>query len=187
MPKGALKAAVDQLTKEVSTRVLGKRKLSEFKDCDSVALGNEVEFCCEIFDRLHQGKWFNSWLIMAAMQISDRPSFVRYGKSVPLDELGRNNRMKSIKRPLAGWAREIRDAKDVYGDAGALVRFRPLNHNDKHFSLLEFNEREKKIRHYDSMANKDVIEGTGKPTRVGRLVQVSIPLRTKRGMLLTPL
>jgi hypothetical protein len=47
-----------------------------------------------------------------------------------------------------------------------------LNNYDKHFTLLEINEREEKIRHYDSMADKGVIDGTGKLTRVGRLVQV---------------
>lgn len=62
-----------------------------------------------------------------------------------------------------------------------MVHFRPLNHNDNHFTLLEINEREEKIRHYDSMADKDVIEGTAKLTRVGRLVQVRYFFEGQRG------
>jgi hypothetical protein len=182
MPTGTLNAAVDELAEGVSTKVLGKRKL---EDTDSVAVDNGVELFCDIFDRLRQGKWFNAWTIMAAMQISDRPFFVRYGYSVPLDERGRNNRWKPVKRPLAGWAREIstlrQEAKDVGADAGALVHFRPLNHKNNHFTLLEINEREEQIRHYDSMAKKDVIEGTAKLTRVGKLVQVRYSFKDKEG------
>jgi hypothetical protein len=57
-------------------------------------------------------------------------------------------------------------------DAVRLVHFRPLNHNNNHFTFLEINEREEKIRHYNLIADRGVIEGTAKPTRVGRLVQV---------------
>jgi hypothetical protein len=169
--KGTLNAAINELTEDISFKVLGKRKL---EDSDSIAVDSGVELSCDIFRRLRQGEWFNAWNIRAAMQISDRPFFVRYGHSVPLDELGRNNRIKPIKRPLAGWAREIstlrQEAKDVGGDAGALIHFRPLNHNNNHFTLLEINEGEEKIRHYDSMVNKDMIEGIAKLTRVGKLV-----------------
>jgi hypothetical protein len=87
------------LTEDVSTKVLGKRKL---EDDDSVAVDNRVEYSCDIFRRLRQGEWFDARTIKAAMQIPDRPFFVRYGHSVPLDELGRNNRMKPVKKPLAG-------------------------------------------------------------------------------------
>lgn len=124
MPIGILNAAVDQLTEDVSTKVLGKHKL---EDDDSVAVGNRVEYSCDIFRRLRQGEWFDAWTIKAAMQISDRPFFVRYGHSVPLDELGRNNRMNPVKKPLAGWAGEIRtlrqEAKD---ECGGCRRFGPL-------------------------------------------------------------
>jgi hypothetical protein len=119
------------------------------------------------------------------MQISDTPFFVTYDYSIHLDEPGRNNRMKPVKRPLAGWIRKTTDlrdkAKDTFGDAVRLVHFRPLNHNNNHFTLLEINEREEKIRHYNSMADKGVIEGTAKLTRVGRLVQVRYSFGTGDG------
>ncbi len=54
-----------------------------------------------------------------------------------------------------------------------MVYLCPLNHNNNHFTWLEINEREGKIRHYDSRANKGVIDGKVKLTRVGKLVQVS--------------
>jgi hypothetical protein len=46
MLKGTLNAAVNRLTEDVSTRVLGKRKL---EDEDSVAAANGVELFCGIF------------------------------------------------------------------------------------------------------------------------------------------
>jgi hypothetical protein len=55
-------------------------------------------------------------------------------------------------------------------DAVRLIYFRPLNHNNNHFTLLEINEREEKIRHYNLMADRGVIESTAKLIRVGRLV-----------------
>jgi hypothetical protein len=44
---------------------------------------------------------------MTAIQISNRPPFVRYGYNVLLDESERKSKVKPIKMPLAGWAREI--------------------------------------------------------------------------------
>lgn len=145
-------------------------------DGDSVTVKDGVEFSCDVFSRLRQGEWFDAWTIMMAMEISDRPSFVRYGYSVPLDETGRNGRMKPIKKPLTGWAQKITtfgdEARDTFGDDVRLVYFCPLNHYSNHFTLLEINEREGKIRHYDSMADKGIIDGIPKLTRVGTLVQV---------------
>jgi hypothetical protein len=111
---------------------------------------------------------------MAIMQIFDTPFFVIYDYSIHLDEPGRNDRMKFIKRPLAGWTRKIIDfrdkVKDTFGDVIRLIHFRPLNHNNNYFILLEINEREEKIRHYNLMIERGVIEGTAKLTRVSRLV-----------------
>jgi hypothetical protein len=53
------------------------------------------------------------------------------------------------------------------------VYFCPLNSNNNHFTLLEINEREKKIYYYNSMADQGVIDGTVKLTRVGKMVVVS--------------
>jgi hypothetical protein len=39
------------------------------------------------------------------------------------------------------------------------VYFGPLNSNNNHFTLLEINEREQKIYHYDSMASQGIVDG----------------------------
>jgi hypothetical protein len=58
----------------------------------------------------------------------------------------------------------------VYKDIEALVYFRPLNRNDIHFNLLKINKLKKKIRYYNSMADKDIIKGKAKLTRVNKLI-----------------
>lgn len=96
------------------------------------------------------------------MLISDRPWYVRYGLSILLYEDG-SEKKKKAKDPLASWAKEIEDDRRKIGNAPnfltSLVYYRPINHGD-HFSLLEVNERKRMIRHYDSNASKDIINGT---------------------------
>ena len=168
-----MNGAVEQLIQDVRTKVLGKRKIREG---DSVAINNGVELDCNIFQRLLNEEWLDAWTIFAAMQISDMPFFVHHGYSLPLEEPGRNGRIKPIKRPLSGWARKItdfrKDARERLGNSTRMVYFSPLNHSNTHFTLLEINEREEVIRHYDSMASKGVIAGALKLTRVQKLVEV---------------
>ena len=91
--------------------------------------------------------------------MSDKPSFVRHGYSVPFDQFEpfrKNGTMGRVSRPLAGWMKKVEtfrsEAQDQQGDGIRLVYFCPLNSNNNHFSLLEINEQERKIYHYDSMA-----------------------------------
>jgi hypothetical protein len=185
MPEGSLNVAVDRLIEDVSTKVLGKRKL---EDDDTITVNGGVELPCNIFDRLRHGEWFDAWTIRAAMEMSDKPPFVRYGHSVPLDEpvqkTDENGEKRIIpvpvKRPLMRWGNKIREfrkaAQDMHGDEIRLVYLCPLNQDINHFTLLEINEREEKIRHYDSRARKGVIDGRTTTTRVRKLVQVSYSL-----------
>ena len=175
MPIGSLNIAVDRLIDDVSTKVLGKRKL---EDDDSVAVDGGLELSCNIFNMLRRGKWFDAWLVMAGMKMSDKPSFVRYGYSVPLDQFERfsGSSTRPVSRPLAGWRKKVErfssEAQIQLGRGIRLVHFCPLNRKN-HFTLLEINERERKIYHYDSMADHGVIDGKVKLTRVGKIVQVS--------------
>jgi len=128
-----------------------------------------------MFDRLRHGEWFDAWLLLAAAKISDKPFFVRYGYSVPLHErFGSRNGMRDIPKPFAGWRKKVESwstADKAHGTV-PLVYFCPVNHSCSHFTLLEINERDERIYHYDSSANEDVIGGTKKSTRVRKLVQV---------------
>jgi hypothetical protein len=168
-----LDIAVDRLIGDVSTKVLGKRKL---EDDDSVTVDGGVELSCNIFNKLHKGEWFDAWLLMTGMKMSDKPFFVRYGYSVPLDQFERFNRSgtRRVSRPLAGWRKKIEkfssEVQTQQRQDIRLMYFCPLNSNASHFTLLEINERESKIYYYDSMASKDVINGSEKPTRVGKIV-----------------
>ena len=115
---------------------------------------------------------------MASMQILDKPFFIRYGCSVPLDQAKQSRSNKGrFSGPLSRWKQTVQNLKRYAqiqrGQGTLLIYFCPLNHNDKHFSLLEINEPEKKIYHYDSKAMAEVINGTAKPTRVGQIVKVS--------------
>jgi hypothetical protein len=111
---------------------------------------------------------------MALMQISDRPAFVKYGPSIPLDETRSDGQIRPIKRPLAGCVKKIaehrREAKEAFGKACPLVYFCPINHGNKHFTLLEINERKRVICHYDPMADPDTILGV-KESRLATLVK----------------
>jgi hypothetical protein len=158
--------------------VLGKHKL---EDDDSVAVDGGVELSCNMFNMLRQDNWFDAWLLMAGMKMSDKPSFVRYGYSVPLNQFERfgSSGTRRVARPLAGWRRTIKrfssEAQMQKGHNIRLVYFCPLNSNNSHFTLLEINERERKIYHYNSMASKVVIDGTVELNRVGKMVLVRQP------------
>jgi hypothetical protein len=108
MPKGSLNTAVDHLIEDVSTKVIGKRKRM-LKPEDNVTVDGGVDIFCNTFDMLRQGKWLDNWMIMAGMQMSDKPFFVRYGYSVPLDQFERFGRSgtRHVFRPLAGWEKAI--------------------------------------------------------------------------------
>jgi hypothetical protein len=76
--------------------------------------------------------------------------------------------------PLAGWRKTIEKFRsEGQGQGIRLVYFCPLNSNNNHFTLLEINEREEKIYHYDSMVSQGIIDGRVEMSRVGKLVQVS--------------
>ncbi|RHZ45040.1 uncharacterized protein CDV56_100457 [Aspergillus thermomutatus] len=102
---GELDAAIDHLIERVSTKLFSKTTLG---DDDTVTVNGSVELPCGIFQRLRRDEWLDGWTIIAAMQISDKPAFVRHIESIPLDELiERSGRLKEIKQPLAGLAKKI--------------------------------------------------------------------------------
>lgn len=121
-----------------------------------------MELDCTILEHLRRGERLDAWTILAAMQVSDRPAFVRHDKSIPLDEIieiAPVKRTRPFRRPLAEWAKKIskyrQQAKETFGNPVLLVYFCPINHTDSHYTLLEINEQERAIRHYDSLADRN--------------------------------
>ena len=186
MPKDALDMAVRRLVGDVKTKVLGKHKLEVI---DTVVV-NDVQVNCGVFDKLRSGEWLNDDIIYVAMSISEKPDFVNYGYSVSLDKIGKTRTVVPISRPFEAIARGInrrREKREKTGvpSTASLVHFYPLNHRNKHFTLLEINDRKRVIRHYDSMADQATIDGNGEQTRVARLVEVRSPLIWRTADILT--
>ncbi|KAH1805744.1 hypothetical protein KXX35_000394, partial [Aspergillus fumigatus] len=165
-----LDVAVNRLIERVSTELFARTTLS---DNDEVTVNGSMELPCVCFQRFRGNQWLNNYAIFGAMQISDRPAFVKHFPSVPLDdETLRSGTI--IRNPLSGLTKKIegyrREAERKFGTLISLVFFCPLNQRDEHFTLLEINEREKAIRHYDSKADPNVIKGA-KMTRISTLVE----------------
>ncbi|EED20488.1 hypothetical protein TSTA_037090 [Talaromyces stipitatus ATCC 10500] len=81
---------------------------------------------------------------MAAMHVSDRPPFVKFSESIPVNVIGRHGRMRSIKKPFKAWAKKIaelrREAEDGPEDCRPLTFFSPVCQENSHFTLLEIND-----------------------------------------------
>ncbi|KUL81763.1 hypothetical protein ZTR_09237 [Talaromyces verruculosus] len=163
----SLSKAVDQLTSQVSTQLFNKQKLD--RD-DTISINGNMELSIDLFARLRAGEWLDSWALMAAMSISARPDFVRFGESVPLDSIGRHGQMRSIKRPFQAWVKQITMFRREAEGSRPLIFYCPVNHDNSHFTLLEVNDSEKVIRHFDSQALPTAIDGT-KKTRIAALVE----------------
>ena len=111
-------------------------------------------------------------IIAAAMELSDKPPCVRYGLSVPLD--GHNNKGERIvhANPFGLWRRKVDEYRREAEREAGLVYFCPLNLDTDHFTLLEINEPLETIYHYNSMAERGVVTGKTKRTRVRGAVEV---------------
>jgi hypothetical protein len=164
--------AVDLLAEGVG-QLLSK---TVFDKDDSILVRghNTVDLPCLSLDRLRPGRWLDMPIIGAAMEITDKPSFVEYGLSVPLDEKI-NDIVTRIVKPFGLWRKKIDEYKREAGSNTRSIFFCPVNTNTDHFTLLEINEQMQMIYHYDSMATSSVIRGRGraKPTRVREAVEVS--------------
>lgn len=111
------------------------------------------------------------------MHIADRPAWVYFRESIPVNDIGRHGRMRSIKKPFKSWAKEIVELRRKAEGTVPLLFYAPVHHTNTHFTLLEIDDGEKVIRHYDSKAKLTIRNGTEK-TRVATLVKVSSVLKT---------
>lgn len=111
------KASVDAEIDDLTTALLSSKPDSDFDD--SIMVGNTVNLPFESLNRLRPEGWLDLWLIAAAMELTDKPACVRYGLSVPLDEI-KDGRMLPVTKPFGLWRRKIaqyryEDKSDVLG------------------------------------------------------------------------
>lgn len=145
-------------------------------DRDTFIVNNCLKLPADIFYALRPGQWLDCWVIKVAMQIADRPTGVHFRESIPVNDMGRNGRMRSIKKPFEAWAKEMAELRRKAEGTTPLVFYSPVYHTNSHFSLLEIVDGKEVIRHYDSLAERTTINGT-KKTRIATLVEASSALK----------
>lgn len=111
------------------------------------------------------------------MHIADRPTSVHFCESIAVNDIGRHGRIISKQKPFEAWVKDIAELRRKAEDIAPLIFYSPIFHTQSHFTLLEIDDGEKTIRHYDSMAELTTINGT-KKTRVATLIEVSPILET---------
>lgn len=159
--------AVDRLTASIC-HLLGK---SEFEFMDSIMVNGAVEFSCSSISRFRPDQWLDMDIIAVGMELVERPTFVRYCMSVPLDE-NKNGKSTPITNPFGYCKRKIAEWQQKAPN-DPLVVFCPVNTGTNHFTLLEFNYALRKIYHYDSLSKSPSGRGP-KNSRVQQAVQVNV-------------
>lgn len=81
MRKGTLDTAVDSLIEDVRSKVLDAKDVG---DDTLVIMDGRVEISFATLNQLRPGRWLDNWMVMAGIQMSDKPFFINYGQSVPL-------------------------------------------------------------------------------------------------------
>ncbi|KAM5349963.1 hypothetical protein ACJ41O_006468 [Fusarium nematophilum] len=119
--------------------------------------GTDFRFSVDSLRRLNGTRWLNDEVILACLHLSDKLAFVRVGFSIPIHRQTR--RQSTIPCPFERAAKQMADWQHQGGASSRLVCFFPLFQRQNHFSLLEINEREGSIFHYDPVGegeNADV-------------------------------
>ncbi|KAI5920145.1 hypothetical protein F4810DRAFT_723856 [Camillea tinctor] len=101
-------------------------------------------------DVLDGTDWFNDELILLCLHLADKLPGVRVGFSIPIHQQKFTTKM--MARPFERAAKEIQRSRDAGRKKGQLVHFFPLLQHENHFSLLEVNEMDNCIYHYDALA-----------------------------------
>ncbi|RSL73881.1 hypothetical protein CEP54_000272 [Fusarium duplospermum] len=107
---------------------------------------NGFVFSIDSLRTLSGREWLNDDIILACLHLSEKLPSVRVGFSIPIHgEKGPIPRpFERAMRQIAQWRRE--------GGEHPLVYLFPLFQRKSHFSLLEINEGENSIFHYDSLS-----------------------------------
>jgi hypothetical protein len=134
--------------------------------CDTLLVtGTDFRFGVESLRRLSATRWLNDEVILACLHLADKLTFVRVGFSIPIHRQTRTH--SAIPRPFERAATQMAEWHRQAEAQGPLVCFFPLFQHQSHFSLLEINEREGFIYHYDSMGEG---ENANVRVRIERLI-----------------
>ncbi|KAL5597829.1 hypothetical protein FOBRF1_011622 [Fusarium oxysporum] len=101
--------------------------------------------------RLAPTTWLNDDIVLACLHLSTRLPFVRIGFSVPMHRQTATRAGSLVPDPFQRASSVISGARASKTET--LVWLFPLFQRNNHFSLLEINERDEKIYHYDSMTH----------------------------------
>lgn len=150
---------MDQLMDRIR-ELLGK----EFTDADDITISGK-DFPCRMFRQLYAGDWFGTELIDACLTMSDKLPFMRFSFCIQLD-----HGTRPLKAPFQVWGERVNEWRSK-ANGQRLAYLSPLIHNGNHFSLLEINEIERKIFHYDSLASQNSTS-TAEPSKLQQAVLV---------------
>ncbi|CAG9949756.1 unnamed protein product [Clonostachys rosea f. rosea IK726] len=117
---------------------------------------SEIKVDKEAIEALKSTAWLGDSVILACLHLCDRLPFVRVGFSVPIHQ--QQNSRKKIPHPFEMVVRKIAAWHNEVDDSAKLVSFFPLFQNQNHFTLLEVNERDDCIYHYDSLSEVQAVE-----------------------------
>ncbi|KAI1291678.1 hypothetical protein F5Y03DRAFT_403147 [Xylaria venustula] len=110
-------------------------------------------FDINVLDRLNKTNWLNNNLVLLCLHLSDKLSYVRVSMSVPTHRQVRPD--KILSKPSKRAAQQVKKWNNLKPE-NRLVFFFPLFQRENHFSLLEINQRNGFIYHYDSIeSNRD--------------------------------
>lgn len=116
-------------------------------------VGTDHTFKTTSIRKLDGKRWLNDELIIACLHLSDKLPFVKVGFSVPLDQ--RTRPKKGYPGPFQRTSNQLKAwHKEIAADS-CIVCFFPLWQRENHFSLLEINEFDGCVYHYDSMNKGD--------------------------------
>lgn len=151
--KDRLVTMVDQLIRQASD---GLRISSEILGVHDLNVDGMYVISGDSLRDLSSGKKFKNWTLDGLIRISDRTPYVRYGECIDL-----TNGLEMPYKSKVEKAREEVGSKMIY--------IWPLHHGNDHFTLLEINERDGKIYHYDSLFDEK------RSMTVKTIVEVSLP------------
>lgn len=115
-------------------------------DSDKVHIkGTGFEFGVESLRKFPGDEWLNDEIILACLHLSDRLPFVRVGSCIPIHQ---ETKPRIMPRPFEKAKKQMKTWHDSDEE---LIGIFPLLLHNMHFSLLEINEREKCVFHYDSL------------------------------------